>query len=241
LRLFEESAVGAKTTIKLTKIFILADSTKELARLTAIIRSAPTLEFAGGSLDRGVLTEQLDNTEFAERVVVIEQHLAHHRNRFSEDDFLAEGVARILIIEQSGFADAIAEMKEMDSAIRAILPTWADDKEIRATMEAVSAGLIVIHPEVFGEVSADENERAAFIPEYSSGERQDITIQPLTPRESEILNLLANGLANKEIAWSLKISEHTVKFHITSIFNKLDASTRAEAVAIGARRGLIIL
>jgi DNA-binding CsgD family transcriptional regulator len=63
----------------------------------------------------------------------------------------------------------------------------------------------------------------------------------LSPREGEILNLLAQGLANKEIAWRLKISEHTVKFHITSIFNKLNASTRAEAVAIGIRPGLIIL
>jgi len=65
--------------------------------------------------------------------------------------------------------------------------------------------------------------------------------QALSPREGEILNLLAAGLGNKEIAWQLKISEHTVKFHVTSIFNKLGASTRAEAVALGMRRGLIVL
>jgi hypothetical protein len=64
---------------------------------------------------------------------------------------------------------------------------------------------------------------------------------------SHVVNLYYDGgnggstIANKEIAWRLKISEHTVKFHLTSIFNKLDASTRAEAVAIGARHGLIIL
>lgn len=63
----------------------------------------------------------------------------------------------------------------------------------------------------------------------------------LSPRESEVLNLLAAGLGNKEIAWRLKISEHTVKFHVTSIFNKLNASGRAEAVAIGVRHGLILL
>ncbi len=65
--------------------------------------------------------------------------------------------------------------------------------------------------------------------------------QQLSPRESEILNLLAAGLGNKEIAARLGISEHTVKFHITSVFNKLSVSSRAEAVAIGVRRGLIIL
>ena len=69
----------------------------------------------------------------------------------------------------------------------------------------------------------------------------DAAFQTLSPREGEILNLLAAGLANKEIAWQLKISEHTVKFHIASLFNKLNASTRAEAVAIGARQGLILL
>jgi DNA-binding NarL/FixJ family response regulator len=67
------------------------------------------------------------------------------------------------------------------------------------------------------------------------------TREHLSPRESEILNLLAAGLANKEIARQLKISDHTVKFHVTSIFNKLNASSRAEAVALGIRRGLILL
>jgi len=63
----------------------------------------------------------------------------------------------------------------------------------------------------------------------------------LTSREIEVLGMLAEGLANKNIAWRLGISEHTVKFHITSIFTKLNASSRAEAVAIGMRRGLILL
>ena len=62
----------------------------------------------------------------------------------------------------------------------------------------------------------------------------------LSRREREILNLVATGLGNKQIASQLHISEHTVKFHLTSIFNKLNASSRAEAVAIGARRGLIL-
>jgi two-component system, NarL family, response regulator YdfI len=65
--------------------------------------------------------------------------------------------------------------------------------------------------------------------------------QQLSPRETEILNMLASGLGNKEIAWRLKISQHTVKFHVTSIFNKLNVSSRAEAVAVGVRLGLIIL
>jgi DNA-binding CsgD family transcriptional regulator len=66
-------------------------------------------------------------------------------------------------------------------------------------------------------------------------------VQPLTGREIEILGLLAEGLGNKAIAGRLGISEHTVKSHLTSVFAKLDVSTRAEAVASAARLGLIML
>src|SRR5919202_458193 len=65
--------------------------------------------------------------------------------------------------------------------------------------------------------------------------------QPLTPRELEVLGMLAEGLGNKIVAARLGISEHTVKTHVASILPKLDAGTRAEAVAIGARLGLIML
>jgi DNA-binding CsgD family transcriptional regulator len=64
---------------------------------------------------------------------------------------------------------------------------------------------------------------------------------PLTAREREVLALLAEGLGNKVIAARLGLSEHTVKTHVTAILAKLDADTRAEAVAVGARAGLILL
>jgi two-component system, NarL family, response regulator YdfI len=225
----------------LTKVFILADSQKELSRLSSIIRSNPSLELAAENLDREFLIEQLEDIELGGSVVVIEHSSVRHPRLSSEDDLILDRVARIVLTEEAALADAIAAMKDADSAIRAILPASASEKEIHAAIEAVIAGLVVIHREIFAEFAAEGNERVAFIPEYPLREQPDLPLQPLTPRESEILNLLAGGLANKEIAWRLKISEHTVKFHITSIFNKLDASTRAEAVAIGARRGLIIL
>ena len=53
--------------------------------------------------------------------------------------------------------------------------------------------------------------------------------------------MIAEGLGNKEIAWRLSISEHTVKFHIGSIFTKLGAQSRTEAVTIGIRHGLIMI
>jgi DNA-binding CsgD family transcriptional regulator len=74
---------------------------------------------------------------------------------------------------------------------------------------------------------------------------EEIELEPgeeeLTPRETEVLRMLAEGLSNREIASILGISEHTVKFHITSIFGKLGTSTRTEAATEGIRRGLVMI
>ncbi|MEI9971658.1 MAG: LuxR C-terminal-related transcriptional regulator [Ignavibacteriota bacterium] len=63
----------------------------------------------------------------------------------------------------------------------------------------------------------------------------------LTARELEVLRMMAEGAANKTIAWKLGISDHTVKFHVASILGKLNAASRTEAVTIGVRKGLILL
>jgi DNA-binding NarL/FixJ family response regulator len=63
--------------------------------------------------------------------------------------------------------------------------------------------------------------------------------EPLTPREIDVLQLLAEGLPNKAIAERLRISDQTVKFHVASIFGKLGASNRTDAVRRALRRGLI--
>ena len=66
-------------------------------------------------------------------------------------------------------------------------------------------------------------------------------VEALTARERQVLGMLALGLANKEIASRLSLSEHTVKFHVAAILGKLGAASRTEAVAIGIRQGLILL
>ena len=74
--------------------------------------------------------------------------------------------------------------------------------------------------------------------------RQTVTpalVEPLTPREMEVLQLLAQGLANKAIAERLGISDHTAKFHVNAILGKLDAESRTEAIVQAVRLGLVIL
>ena len=72
-------------------------------------------------------------------------------------------------------------------------------------------------------------------------DQPDELIESLTPRESEVLQLLAQGMPNKQIALELAISEHTVKYHVNAILGKLGAQSRTEAVVRATRAGLILL
>jgi DNA-binding NarL/FixJ family response regulator len=77
------------------------------------------------------------------------------------------------------------------------------------------------------------------LPRHSAPSDEGALIEALTTREHDVLALLADGLPNRDIARALAISEHTVKFHLASIFGKLGASTRTEAVQRGLRLGVI--
>jgi NarL family two-component system response regulator YdfI len=124
------------------------------------------------------------------------------------------------------------------SGVSAVLPNTATGEEIIAAVEAALAGLVVLPRdalEALEETSAMQEAHTDAVVDH-----EPLT-ESLTPRERQILDLLAEGLGNKEIAWQLQISEHTVKFHVSSILGKLGASTRTEAVTQGLRRGLIMI
>jgi DNA-binding NarL/FixJ family response regulator len=114
------------------------------------------------------------------------------------------------------------------AGIRAVLPGDLSPREILAAVEAAAAGLVVLHPQ---DIPALVTERP--LPTAQT--------QTLTPREIQVLAMLAEGHGNKTIAWKLGISEHTAKFHVASILSKLNAGTRTEAVTLGIRRGLILI
>jgi len=113
---------------------------------------------------------------------------------------------------------------------RSVLSSELSRAQIVAALEAVSLGFVVSGPVV-------SPVPAVLPPPAESVE----IVEPLTARELDVLRLLALGLANKQIAVRLKISDHTVKFHVAAILGKLGAASRTEAVAIGIRTGLILL
>ena len=105
---------------------------------------------------------------------------------------------------------------------RGVLSPDASATQIGAALHAAAADLVV-HTAEAGPPS---------IPSAAS---------PLTARETEVLRMIAEGLANKEIAYRLGISEHTVKFHVSALLGKLGAGSRAEAIGLGIRLGAIML
>lgn len=113
--------------------------------------------------------------------------------------------------------------------IRGWLPGNPTAAELSAAIAAAAQNLIVL--------TEAEAKRRFSAPRQQ--ENHEPAGEPLTPRELEVLRMLADGLGNKEIAKHLRISEHTAKFHVAQILAKLGAGSRAEAVALGMRRGLV--
>ena len=112
---------------------------------------------------------------------------------------------------------------------RGLLLRDSDAASLILTLNTVAQGLVVLDPELAAALSPVRDRAPAPL------------IGELTPREHEVLRLLAEGLPNKSIAHKLGISEHTVKFHVNAILGKLDAQSRTEAVTRATRLGLILL
>jgi DNA-binding NarL/FixJ family response regulator len=109
---------------------------------------------------------------------------------------------------------------------RGYLLKGASSDEIARAIRSIAAGGSYLEPRVAGKLLAEVN-----APRQAS--------PTLSEREREVLRLVADGLPTKQIANSLSISERTVKFHVNSIFHKLGADNRAQAVALAAQRGLL--
>lgn len=156
---------------------------------------------------------RLQGSELAGEVLLIDADDA------SEQDFSVLAALPIPVV-LLGDEPALAS-SAFRSGIRGVLSQDATSDEIEAAVHAVNAGLAVMMPDA-----------------RPSGEEP---AEPLSTRELEVLDLVAEGLSNKLIAHRLSISEHTVKTHIASIFAKLGAASRTEAVSLAIRRGLVML
>lgn len=126
-------------------------------------------------------------------------------------------------------ADPDQAIEAWNAGARGILSREMEIDDMLAALKATANGMVVLDPGVAN----------SLLP--TSPRMPDQLQSTPTMRELEVLNLLAEGLTNKAIARQLNISEHTVKFHVNAILNKLDAQSRTEAVVIATRLGFIVL
>src|SRR5512133_2603216 len=132
------------------------------------------------------------------------------------------------VLVLSGDPSVAAAREALQAGVRGFLLRDASPDEIVEAVRAVAAGLVVLHPRAARDLAAGPGTTPPSAPE-----------EPLTARELEVLQLMAQGLPSKTIGARLHISEHTVKFHVGSILGKLGAASRTEAVALAIRRGLL--
>ncbi len=212
------------------QVLVVASSIVLQAGLAALLSLEPGLEVVGQVADLAALDDW--QPELPD-VIVLHWPLLHS-DRLPRLDLqwgqplLAPNPAVVLWVDDWQ-VEAVPLV--LQTGVRGVLAAAATAAELVAAIAAVQQGLMVLHPDLSEALLAGVPQPLPAITPQAA----------LTAREVEVLTMLAEGLGNKAIARRLAISEHTVKFHIGSIFSKLHASSRTEAVILGARQGLILL
>jgi DNA-binding CsgD family transcriptional regulator len=193
------------------RVFIIAENDTECRKLSRTFEEAPGFVVVGVTATSSSASPQAASFD----VVVIQSPQV-----LRPAPFPGAQVPTLYLLSDEG-----SQPRELTGR-NAVLSRNASAPQIRAAAMAVAAGLQI----------ARTNSSAA-----AENETELAFIEPLTDRELRVLNLLAEGLSNPQIARLLSISPNTVKFHVSSIISKLGATSRTEAVTIGVKRGLIIL
>ncbi|MGF6780004.1 DNA-binding NarL/FixJ family response regulator [Paraburkholderia sp. GAS334] len=219
---------GQMAQMGAVQVAVIADSPQVRASLQALVESNPALRFAASAADAEMLADRLAGS--VPDVIVIDVEPAASDVPQDGLDAGHAPSALVLLIDE---ADSDWILDALPGDATAILPRNAMPGEIVASIEAVAAGLSVLSPEILARLLAGRK-----LPRQTAPR---MPLEILTLREIEVLAMLADGLGNKEIARQLDISDNTVKFHLSSIFGKLGATNRTEAVMLGMRHGFIMV
>lgn len=211
------------------RVLVLADSAVVRAGLQAMLHEDGRFDSVLGNFPLAQLLRTASRNSEAHPDVVLAEITDKRPAALSMAADGAEAVPLVLLIDDVTRGELVRAIR---LGARAVLPRTAQPGQIRAAVEAAAAGLTAFGPD----------EMDLLIPVANGDEYEhEVTLEPLTEREVEVLALMAQGLANKNIADRLKISEHTVKFHVSSILSRLAASSRTDAVTKGMRAGLLVI
>ena len=219
--------VAGFSCIDMIRVRVKASSPMAKAGLESLLRPYSALRLVEDSAEED---SQGVESELPADVLVVEAESLSDAAAREAQDWAGTGAAAVLLVRNPA-VEPVAEA--LRAGVKAVLPSGMDGPEIAAAIEAAAAGLTVLDP-----TSLDLLLGA---PSAAAKGTSEALVEPLTERELEVLNLVAAGLGNKEVAFRLKISEHTVKFHVASIMGKLGAGSRTEAVTLAIRHGLIMI
>lgn len=210
------------------RVYIVAASPLARAGLETVL-TARGVQVVGSSADMESLADEFSDSK--PDVVLVQAPSGQYESVLESvvrSELASEGA--VLVLADGGPPAWPAQA--LRAGVRGVLPGDLSPDQLLAALEAAASGLLILHP----------TDVDALLPELrpASGPLAELA-EPLTRREREVLQMLAGGLGNKEIASRLAISEHTVKFHVASILGKLGAGSRTEAVSLGIRRGLVLL
>jgi DNA-binding NarL/FixJ family response regulator len=213
------------------RVIIAAESALARRGIEQLVRG-PGVEIVASIAPLSSLAAEPEEPDSADLIIATAEpsHFATTLQKLADADLFRD-LPVVLLAE---IIDPQTTAQAWRMGARAVLPAELLRPQLLAALEAVSRGFLVAMP-----VEAETIVAVSQIPSATNGVEE--LLEPLTPREQEVLRMLARGLANKEIAARLNISEHTVKFHVAAILGKLGAASRTEAVALGIRHGLILL
>lgn len=206
------------------RVFVIATTPMQQIGLRAMLTTSE-IEVVGESL---VPDTALDTLPENDVIVIADEVLLEDAVSTLPDD---ETVAIVVMANNERIAFSLLRSSKVRSW--GIIPSTASASYLQGTIVAVAQGSVVF-PSTLMRGSHEAHLYVQSVPLETQGE-------VLTAREHEVLELVSQGLSNKLIARHLQISEHTVKFHVSSVSTKLGAASRTDAVRLGLRKGLITL
>ncbi|MBL8682312.1 MAG: response regulator transcription factor [Myxococcales bacterium] len=211
--------------LPIVRVAVVSEDPLARAGLGALVAEPDGVEVVAQG---GALADVLQRGDLAVDVLLVDGEVSTGAGAPSAGGEAAVGVTVVPVVAM--VRDTGEARSALSHGARGVVRREASARVLRAAVRAVSDGLVAIDP-ALGEPWTHEPERAP------ASARSDA----LTPREAEVLQLLAEGLANKEIAARLGISDHTVKFHVNALMAKLGVQSRTEAVVRAARMGWLLL
>ena len=224
-------------------VFVVAGSTVVRAGLAAVLRNEFRIAITGDAAEIPPAPSAFaaNRTLFDVLLINIERQTEFDTltELASGGESSGQSFAVVALLAEE-FQNAPNASDLLRGGVRGLLSSDADGEEIAAAINAAAHDLFSVAPEIIDAILS-QTPHANFAPIDENNFTDDSMVETLTAREREVLEMLTDGASNKTIAEKLHISEHTVKFHVASVFGKLGVNSRTEAVTQALRRGLILL